>query len=247
MTLQMTEAQFMLQKTLIDTALAVSYGVDLGDVVTSVAAPNPGRRLLDSNSVVIDATINMGTRPVPSDQAIMSSMLEQNFPVELLSLVVATTPVPPKAKDTTFIGRIVSEMPFGDDDALSMTLFVLLVVCALAMCACMAKISGLSACCGCAARDDANDSEAGSHNHTVHSRGGSYGFGHGASYFHRFYNGNGGNGGHDGNSGNGRYSPDNGGNGGYGPNNSGSGGNGTNNVHANHAFIYHTCPTFQNQ
>lgn len=169
MTLQMSEAQFLEKKTQFDTALASSYGVNLADVTTSVVAPNPARRLLNSNNVVIDATIRMGTRQVPSDEAIMSSMSQQNFPVVLVSLTPGTTPAPAKDKDNSFLGRIVSELPFGDDVPLVMTLFVLLVLCVIAMCVCVAKLAGPSACCGCAAKNRADDYEEGLHTPTHQS------------------------------------------------------------------------------
>jgi len=144
LSLARTEPEFLEQKPAVDKALARAYGVHADNVTTSIATRR--RHFLQSDSVRITATIAMGETSVSDDTEITNTMSDQGFTVVLESL---SPDEPVKATEpATFIGRILSRLPFGDGIPLVIMLFSL-CLCFVAVCVCIRTLTGASVCYSC--------------------------------------------------------------------------------------------------
>jgi len=135
MNLQMTTEQFNQDQVVFNGVLADAYQEHVDNVSTQIIARR--RHLLAT--IMVEATIDMGNKNVPSDADLMTSLDASDYSVQLLAIPGDDTTT------STFIGVILSNVPFGDDIPLIIMLLALCVVVLL----CIRTISGASICCSC--------------------------------------------------------------------------------------------------
>jgi len=137
MHLQMTSQQFEQEQAVFNGVLADAYLVHVDNVSTQIVARR--RQLLAT--LMVEATIDMGDKNIPSDADPMTSLDASDYSVQLVAIPGEDT------TSTTFLGVILSDVPFGDDVPLVIMLLAVCVVCLFAVLLCIRKISGASICC----------------------------------------------------------------------------------------------------
>jgi len=143
MNLQMTSAKFDQQQDAFNVVLAEAYQVQIDNVATQIIARR--RHLLAT--IMVEATIDMGNKNVPSDAELMTSLDDSDYTVQLLAIPADDTTT------STFVGVNLSNVPFGDDIPLIVMLLALCVVCLFAVLLCIRTISGASVCCSYSTQD----------------------------------------------------------------------------------------------
>jgi len=143
MNLQMTTEQFNQVQVVFNGVLADAYQVHVDNVSTQIITRR--RHLLAT--IMVEATIDMGNKNVPSNADIMTSLDASDYSVQLLAIPGDDTTT------STFIGVLLSNVPFGDDIPLIIMLLALCVVCLFAVLLCIRTISGASVCCSYSTQD----------------------------------------------------------------------------------------------
>jgi hypothetical protein len=143
MNLQMTTEQFYQIQVVFNGVLADAYQVHVDNVSTQIITRR--RHLLAT--IMVEATIDMGNKNVPSDADIMTSLDASDYSVQLLAIPGDDTTT------STFIGVLLPNVPFGDDIPLIIMLLALCVVCLFAVWLCIRTISGASVCCSYSTQD----------------------------------------------------------------------------------------------
>ena len=119
MHLQMTSQQFEQEQAVFNGVLADAYRVHVDNVSTQIIARR--RQLLAT--LMVEATIDMGDKNIPSDADPMTSLDASDYSVQLVAIPVENT------SSSTFLGVILSDVPFGDDVPLVIMLLAVCVVC----------------------------------------------------------------------------------------------------------------------